>query len=244
MTVIKRKGEIIGLSPVYDYIYRSSELEDICLYNWIQCYCHEKNENKNFENSSIADVDDILKGSSDISVKTMTEIDNISGAKSKNIFSFRKDHPLHDSHVSYLVSNYEKRVPNFIGANLPRCDQGDWEYYCCTILTLFKPWRRGLDLKSSAQATWDDVFHDHKLETHQLQLMRNFDICYKCLDAHDDYCAQLKKGIDKSLLGSWETLQDKDGHEIESFPKNTYSDIIYDDMQVDLKTHGKISYYG
>jgi hypothetical protein len=224
---------------VYDYIYRSSELEDICLYDWIQCYCRKKNKKTKSENSSIVDVDDILEESSDISFETITELDDISKAKSKNIFSFTKDHPLHDSHASYLVSNYEKRVPNFIGTNLPRCDQGDREYYCCTMLTLFKPWRRGFDLKSSAQATWDDVFNDHKFETHQLQLMKNFNIRYECLDARDDYRAQLKKGIDKSLLGSWETLQDEDGHEIESFPQNTYSDIIYDDMPVDSRTHGK-----
>ena len=44
--------------------------------------------------------------------------------------------------------------------------------------------------------------------------MKNFNICYECLDARDDYCAQLKKSIDKSLLGSWEALQDEDGHEM------------------------------
>jgi len=239
VALIKRKGRIIGLSPVYDYIYRSSELEDICLYDWIQRYCRKKYKKTKSENSSIADVDNMLEESSDISFETMSELDDISKAQAKNIFYFMKDHPLHDSHASYLVSNYKKRVPNFIGANLPRCDQGDREYYCCTMLTLFKPWRRGLDLKSSVQGTWDDVFNDYKFETHQLQLMKNFNIRYECLDARDDYRAQLKKGIDKSLLGSWENLQGEDGHEIESFPRNAYSDIIYDDMPVGSETHGK-----
>ena len=49
-----------------------------------------KNKNKNTENSSIADVDGILEESSDISVETMTELDDISKAKSKNIFFFYK----------------------------------------------------------------------------------------------------------------------------------------------------------
>ena len=107
---------------------------------------------------------------------------------------------IHMHHIWFPIM--KKRVPNFIGANLPRCDQGDREYYCCTMLTLFKPWRRGFDLKNSVQATWDDIFNNHKFGTQQVQLMRIFNICYECLDAYDDYCAQLKKGINKSLLGS------------------------------------------
>ena len=189
------------------------------------------------ENCSNMDADDIVEVGSDVSFDTMTEVDDISEKKTKKVFYFTKNHPLHDSHASYLVSNYKKRVPNFIGANLPRCDQGDREYYCCTMLTLFKPWRRGFDLKNSTQATWDDIFNDHKFGTQQLQLMKNFNICYKCLDACDYYCAQLKKGIDKSLLGSWEASQDE--HKIESFHKNTHSDIMYDDIPVDSTTHGK-----
>ena len=107
------------------------------------------------------------------------------------------------------------------------------------MLTLFKHWRRGFDLKNSAQATWDDIFNNHKFGTQQLQLMKIFNIRYECLDAHDDYCAQLKKGINKSLLGSWEALQDEDRHEMESFHTNTYSNIVYDDIPVDSTTHGK-----
>ncbi|KAJ7784229.1 hypothetical protein B0H16DRAFT_1273780, partial [Mycena metata] len=32
-------------------------------------------------------------------------------------------------------------IPNFIGGAIPRADKGDREYYCMTIMTLFKPWR-------------------------------------------------------------------------------------------------------
>src|SRR6202522_1211661 len=107
------------------------------------------------------------------------------------------------------------------------------------MLTLFKPWRRGFDLKFSPQAIWDDIFNNHKFGTQQIQLMKNFNIRYECLDACDDYRAQLKKGMNKSLLGSWEALQDEDRHEIESFHTNTYSNIVYDDIPVDSTMHGK-----
>ena len=73
-------------------------------------------------------------------------------------------------------------------------------------------------MKNSAQASWDEIFSDHDFRTQQRQLMKNFNIRYECLDARDDYRAQLKKGIDKSLLGSWEAFQDEHEHEIESFP--------------------------
>ncbi|KAF8868381.1 hypothetical protein BD779DRAFT_1399399, partial [Infundibulicybe gibba] len=36
VALIKRYGRIVGLSPVYDYIYRPVELLDMCLYDWIQ----------------------------------------------------------------------------------------------------------------------------------------------------------------------------------------------------------------
>ncbi|KAJ7914030.1 hypothetical protein B0H13DRAFT_1519483, partial [Mycena leptocephala] len=35
----------------------------------------------------------------------------------------------------------DKIIPNFIGGAIPRADKGDREYYCMSIMTLFKPWR-------------------------------------------------------------------------------------------------------
>ena len=61
-------------------------------------------------------------------------------------------------------------IPNFVGATLPRCDQGDREYYCSAMMTLFKPWRSGLDLKDSDES-WDDVFSLFKFTDRQNELM-------------------------------------------------------------------------
>ena len=239
ITLIKRKGKIIGISPVYDYIYRSPDLEDLCLYDWIQRFHRIKAKKSKVENHITKDTDETLDVNYDLSFETVTETDEISKEKGQDIFHFTENHPLHDSHASHFISSYEKRVPNFIGANLPRYDQGDREYYCCAMLTFFKAWRRGNDLKNSAEVSWDDIFSNHEFSTQQLQLMRNFNIRYECLDARDDYRAQLKKGIDKSLIGSWELFQDEDGHEIEHSHENPHNDIIYDDIPVDLKMHGK-----
>jgi len=81
---------------------------------------------------------------------------------------------------------------NFIGGPLPRCDQGDFEYYCRTMLTLFKPWRRGQDLKD-AQQMWADAFALYKFKPEQKKIMNNFNLRYECLDKRDDYHAILKR---------------------------------------------------
>ncbi|KAJ6549208.1 hypothetical protein B0H10DRAFT_1718782, partial [Mycena sp. CBHHK59/15] len=58
-------------------------------------------------------------------------------------------HPLFQTH--YLRRNcrdLEKCVPNFMGPPIPWVDQGDREFYCCTMFTLFKHWWPGKDLKN------------------------------------------------------------------------------------------------
>ncbi|HXP51396.1 MAG TPA: AAA family ATPase, partial [Bacteroidia bacterium] len=101
-------------------------------------------------------------------------------------------------------------VPNFVGGSLPRRDRGDRDYYCTTMLTLFKPWRTGKDLKNLNQS-WDDAFMSHNFSSKQQKIMDNFNVRYECLDARDDFSAQLKKG---------------DNHGF--FPKFMTSDILTD----------------
>ncbi|KAJ3867897.1 hypothetical protein EV359DRAFT_33413 [Lentinula novae-zelandiae] len=92
-------------------------------------------------------------------------------------------------------------VPNFIGT-LPRPDKDDREYYCCTMLTLFCPWCSGEDLKKRDQS-WHDAFEEYTFCNQNQLIMKNMNICFECLDAHDDYCAQLKSGkLDVTKLPS------------------------------------------
>ena len=39
--MIKKRGKIIGLSRVHDYIHRPEELANVNLYDWIRCYKQE-----------------------------------------------------------------------------------------------------------------------------------------------------------------------------------------------------------
>ncbi len=68
----------------------------------------------------------------------------------------------------------------------------NYEYYCMTMLTVFKPWRSGHTLKSDSQS-WTEAFNAYKFNAKDIQLMKNFNLRYECLDARDDFHATLKR---------------------------------------------------
>ncbi|KAJ7088935.1 hypothetical protein C8R44DRAFT_649148, partial [Mycena epipterygia] len=104
--------------------------------------------------------------------------------------AFASTHPLYKTHyIRCDRRDLELMVPNFVGGYFPRVDQGDREFYCCTMLTLFKPWRSGTQLKNGVD-NWHETFTDHKFNTKALKLMRNFNVKYECNDARDDFSAQ------------------------------------------------------
>jgi hypothetical protein len=231
-TLIKKKGRLVGLSPVHDYVHRASELDHISLFEWIKHYKREKlrgskkkacsaDDNEMLTNE-LEDCEEALDvEESEISFQTTPELPLVDddevpvvdkpSSKSKNVFHFQKEHPLHGSHAMYFIRDNSHRVPNFAGANLPRRDQGDREYYCCSMLTLFKPWRSGIDLRESSTSSWEDAFQRHIFRDHEIEMMKNFNIRYECLDARDDFRAQLKKGAASTdLFGSWEKMDGED----------------------------------
>ena len=123
-----------------------------------------------------------------------------------HFFSFLHDHPQYNTHEIQCKYLSEFVVPNFIGRTLPCCDQGDHEYYCSTMLTLFKPWCTGHDLKGTDE-TWEQAFNSYIFLPAQKNLMSNFNLQYECLDAQDDYSVQLKDN-DKKDNNFWETSED------------------------------------
>jgi len=122
-----------------------------------------------------------------------------------NQHEFLLQHPQYNTHQIRCDEDSEYIVPNFIGGTLPRRDRGDREYYCSTMLTLFKPWRHGNMLKSKDQ-TWDESFLEYQFSDHQEQLMKNFNLRYECNDARDDYYAQRRMDKQKNgFFTSWAT---------------------------------------
>jgi uncharacterized protein DUF6570/helitron helicase-like protein/PIF1-like helicase len=204
LTIFKRNGRIIGFSPVHDYIYRPTQLRSMCLYDWISMCKREKlpvrrfNKIKKDVQSAETYVDEECSSSSGAENTISVSEDNITEMPKTKLLRFISSHPLADTHgVRYLKT---ARIPNFVGNTLPRHDQGDREYYCSTMLALFKPWRSGLDLRCQTES-WDDAFLSHTFSSRQLEVMKNMNIRYECLDARDDFHAQMKKGA--ASMPSW-----------------------------------------
>ena len=207
VTLVRTKKRIVGISPVYDYIYRPSELDDMTLYDWVlKCKRQKYRLNHHKKNAAYNadETEDETETETDI---TSHEDSNPCGSDTvqvledclpsnlpRNMYKFRNKHPLFETHVTVVVQKQKPNVAvNFIGRILPRCDQGDRELYCLTMLALFKPWRSGFDLKPE-QLSWDETFCGHEFTKQQQQLMKNFNIKYECLDARDDFRAQMVAG--------------------------------------------------
>ncbi|KAJ3898665.1 hypothetical protein F5879DRAFT_812227, partial [Lentinula edodes] len=208
------------MSPVYDYIYRSEDLDSMSLYEWAR-----SSERMNLKQAISqkkkkdckADIQQSVTMPLGLSTPIVTFVNddntnsdqdlNSVNQNNESIVQLRQScyrlhptHPLYDTHVTYIKKTTEYDVVNFIGGTLPRPDQGDYGYYCSTMLALFKPWRTGKDLKLTNNS-WDTAFENHNFTPNELQLMKNFNLRYECLDARDDYRAQLKAGA--AVDSSW-----------------------------------------
>lgn len=250
--LIKKQGRIIGLSPVFDYIYRGSALEDVTLYDWVTQY-HRAKFVKDPEVDDLSNTDfinnyQLADNKSDRSVHNSTnsedesvEIDPEEHHKfKKNQFEFQPQHPLYRSHCLQKIKANNKIIPNFIGPPLPRCDQGDRELFCSTMLCFFKPWRTGLDLKLENKS-WDESYDAYSFTTRQQQIIKNFNIKHECLDARDDYRAQLKAGAVPPIFGSWDTNEEDSDNTINEDTANNAlidQELSYHDVPDNLDRPG------
>ncbi|KAJ3891937.1 hypothetical protein GG344DRAFT_18046, partial [Lentinula edodes] len=173
VVILKKKGSIKCLSSTYDYTYRPEQHHNINLYDWTRKYARHKSSGK-FSRSEDVDPD--------------CNIDNNNVDSSHSNMRFLPSHPLASSHVVRASRNWEMNVPNFVGGPFPRPDKEDREYYCSAILTLFKPWRTGKDLKSKDQS-WHEAFQLHIFNDQEQLYIKNLNLRYECLDARDDYWA-------------------------------------------------------
>ncbi|SJL13082.1 uncharacterized protein ARMOST_16519 [Armillaria ostoyae] len=67
------------------------------------------------------------------------------------------------------------------------------------MLVLFRPWRTGADLKTNQDITWEAAFQSHTFSDAQTRIMANFNLRYECLDARDDYRAELMQDLEGDL---------------------------------------------
>ncbi|TFK58474.1 hypothetical protein BDN72DRAFT_782045, partial [Pluteus cervinus] len=172
--VNKQNNQIIGVSTVQDYICRPTELDDMTLYDFISLCSKEKlrREFRRIRNREYSD---------DIDREMWRTL-------LPGLYKFTSDHPLHTSHAIRLAQISDTLIPNFVGMPIPRSDQGDREQYCLTMLSLFRSWRTGLELKHPLE-TWDDAFERYTFKKNHLNIMKYLNIRYECQDAADDYYA-------------------------------------------------------
>lgn len=160
--LMRSRGSYLARSNTDDYRFRPERLEGVCLYDFVQCAIKHP----------------------------------LSGSRNPRSdlrwFKFSNDHPQVDTvAVALDEDRIDRHVPSFMGPALPRRDGGNREDYCCAMLTLFAPWRTGIDMKS-ADETWEQTFDAYNFTERQETLMANFNMRYECYDARDDYGAIIK----------------------------------------------------
>ncbi|TFK73097.1 hypothetical protein BDN72DRAFT_721669, partial [Pluteus cervinus] len=166
-------SDIIGVSNVNDYVHRPGVLENITLYEFFSRCEREK---------STVDDEDM-----DIGEDCIADWSGVD----PGLYQFLSSHPLAKSHQLRLSSPNKECIPNFVGATLPRNDRGDKEYYCLTMLVLFQPWRTGSDLRAGHE-TWEDAYDAYSFKAQHCLIIKYLNIRHECLDAADDYSAQMR----------------------------------------------------
>ena len=202
----RHEGRYVGINNIDDYKYRPGIYSNMSLFEWTQTAVHRKHTKKEIEKLTQGhhDVSSSIIGLEPVEINNThayTLDHNESGsediqntyARTRKYMPFLDEHPLSATHlVKCDLDRIKTIVPNFVGSPLPRCDQGDRENYCCTMLTLFKPWRTGGDLKIDGQ-TWNDAYELYEFCDREKKIIKNFNLRYECLDARDDFHAELKK---------------------------------------------------
>ena len=242
------------MSYVHDYIHRPEELDDVSLYTWISAYKRGRLPTKtktktawvsSLDREALEDTDHEEDEDCDVAQDHPTDddsdghegrpeiLDEDTTANSKGMLHFMADHPLFSTHgVRCLPSPL---VPNFGGWMLPRHDQSDREFYCTTMLTLFKPWQTGNTLKTK-DASWDEAFTAHMFTDQQEQIMRNFNIQYECLNQRDDFMSELNKGPKGPTVPGLiinDDLAANDMNQTDIFDEIPVDDVTPDNIDID-----------
>ncbi|KAJ3820792.1 hypothetical protein F5880DRAFT_1487394, partial [Lentinula raphanica] len=146
--------------------------------------------------------------------------------------SFIEGHPLASTHRVQKFRNTEYTIPNFVGPPLPRSDKEDREYYCCTMLVLFKPWCTGADLKQPDQS-WHEAFTSYQFSESAMLHIKNMNLRYECLDSRDDFRSQLKAGntsiLPHSIPFDLESIRDQLYNSLHSGQPTLENEIIDDE---------------
>ena len=186
-----------------DYQYRSQDLTDVCLYDFVSHY-HKK----------VIDKSDraLLKQANNINGQRLST----QGTRMSERHSMTNAHPQASSHI--MIKHTVPVVPVLVGPQIPRRERGEThERYCRALLTLFMPWRSVCDLCASNQ-TWSEAFEDRKpsISANANRIIENIQLLHECKSDRDEHLHQMIKEaqtantIDPILMPSYERADEND----------------------------------
>ncbi|KIM77535.1 hypothetical protein PILCRDRAFT_76676 [Piloderma croceum F 1598] len=227
---------------VQDYMYRPTIYHGVNLYDWIRrsdksTIASHKKKKKNVSRDKNVFHDQLEN-------EEFSDAGTSEDEMHQNQYIFLPAHPQSETHQVRMKSDDPFLVPDFVGGALPHSDHGDREYYCATMLTLFKPWRNGKEMRSE-QDSWDKTFINHKFTPRQIEIMNYFNVRYECLDAQDDYSAQRNQEGDReqaqhwASYGHWDALDDNYEDELadnNAFPPNSVQND-HDNIDYEQPSH-------
>ncbi|EUC56046.1 ATP-dependent DNA helicase PIF1, putative [Rhizoctonia solani AG-3 Rhs1AP] len=150
-------GRLVTRSQVEDYIHRGTSVEG---YNLLQYLVDTYEQGI----KSGRAVDQLSSETSDHTQDSSHDHQSRPGRPRHTRISYLASHPRHASHHRILRAPNHNTLPNFVGPKLPhKADSDQCTLHAVSMLTLLKPWRSLLDLKSESQ-TWEDAL-EHFLAT-------------------------------------------------------------------------------
>ncbi|KAJ7193512.1 hypothetical protein GGX14DRAFT_405419 [Mycena pura] len=165
-------------SPVYDFLYRPEELEDVCMWDQISLY-----EKVRISKQKIA-----LADSDDEDEEAQPR------SNEQNFLRFQFDHP--QSTTYCLKKRKLPHIPVLSGTPIPRSDlPKDAIRYAVVMLALFSPWRRTkVHPLKAEEISWKDALQQFLLTLSQdkLDIIGHMQEQWECRHAADDFSAQYK----------------------------------------------------
>lgn len=150
-----------------------------------------------------AELDDYVLEADDVVDTSIRRAQLTEKPENEKYYEFLSEHPQSDCFHIRILPETQAYVPEIIGGALPRADSGSREEYCKGMLTLFKPWRKPVDLKTDVE-TWSQAFETYTFTDRHEELMKFFNIRYECSDARDDFSKTRKQQMYEKGLFSRE----------------------------------------
>ncbi|KAJ7112379.1 hypothetical protein C8R44DRAFT_577971, partial [Mycena epipterygia] len=126
--LMKTGDKYLGVSNVDDYVHRPQIFENTSLYDFIQMTTRKKRTKK--QRADFEENDDWLDD--DMIEVDEEHVGDVDDAVSSHAFA--STHELYKTHyIRCDRRGLVNMVPNFVGGSFPRVDQGDREFYCCTM---------------------------------------------------------------------------------------------------------------